>query len=69
MEKQELSMMNIASNLLSAYYGNKAGFCIVNQRDPTDSEKNDLLKRCIPMFGNLSTSYLDDIRIIAENIK
>ena len=69
MEEKQLSMMNIASNLLSSYYANKASFCIVNQREPSDKEKNDLLKKCISMFENLSTSYLDDIREIAENVK
>ncbi|MCF8067400.1 MAG: hypothetical protein K9L30_02320 [Desulfobacterales bacterium] len=69
MEKQQLYMMNIVSNILTAYYGNKASFCIVNKREPDDTEKDDLLKRCISMFENLSTSYLDDIREIADNIK
>ena len=69
MVEKQLFMMNIASNLLSAYYANKTSFCIVNNREPSDSEKDDLLKRCISMFENLSTSYLDDIREIAEGIK
>ena len=61
--------MNIASNILSAYYANKVSFCVVNKREPNESEKNDLLKKCISMFENLSTSYMDDIREIAETIK
>jgi len=69
MEEKQLFMMNIVSNLLSSYYANKVSFCIVNNREPDDNEKNDLLKRCISMFENLSTSYLDDIREIAESVK
>ena len=69
MEEKQLFMMNIVSNLLSSYYANKNSFCIVNNREPSDSEKDDLLKKCISMFENLSTSYLDDIREIAEGIK
>jgi len=69
MEEKQLFMMNIVSNLLSSYYANKASFCIVNNRQPDDNEKNDLLKKCISMFENLSTSYLDDIREIAESVK
>ncbi len=69
MEEKQLSMMNIASNILSSYYTNKVSFCIVNNREPSNSEKDDLLKKCISMFENLSTSYLDDIREIAKNIE
>jgi len=69
MKEKQLFMMNIASNLLSSYYANKTSFCIVNKREPSDIEKDDLLKKCISMFENLSTSYLDDIREIAEGIK
>jgi hypothetical protein len=38
-------------------------------REPNDNEKDDLLKRCISMFENLSTSYIGDIKEIAENLK
>ena len=69
MDEKQLSTMNIASNLLSSYYANKISFCIVNKREPSDNEKDALLKKCISMFENLSTSYLDDIREIAEGIK
>ena len=69
MEEKQLFMMNIVSNLLSSYYANKTSFCIVNKREPNQIEKDDLLKKCISMFENLSTSYLDDIREIAEGIK
>ena len=69
MEEKQLFMMNIVSNLLSSYYANKTCFCIVNNREPDDNEKNNLLKKCISMFENLSTSYLDDIREIAESVK
>ena len=69
MEQDRLLTMNIASNILSAYYANKVSFCIVNKHEPSESEKNDLLKKCISMFENLSTSYLDDIREIADTIK
>lgn len=69
MEEKRLFMINIASNILSAYYANKVCFCIINKHEPSNSEKNDILKKCISMFENLSTSYLDDIREIAESIK
>jgi len=69
MDEKRFIMMNIASNILSAYYTNKVSFCIVNKHDPSDSEKKDLLKRTISMFENLSTSYLEDIREISESIK
>ena len=69
MEENRLLLINIASNILSAYYSSKVSFCIINKHEPSDSEKNDLLKKCISMFENLSTSYLDDIREIAESIK
>lgn len=69
MEENRLLVMNIASNILSAYYSNKVSFCIINKHEPSNSEKNDLLKDCISNFENLSTSYLDDIREIADNIK
>lgn len=69
MDEKRFFMMNIASNILSAYYSNKVSFCVVNQREPSEDEKKDILKRCLSMFENLSTSYLDDIREIAESIK
>jgi hypothetical protein len=69
MEEKQLLMMNVVSNILSSYYANKVSFCIVNNREPNDAEKDDLLKRCLSMFENLSTSYLGDIREIAENVK
>ena len=69
MDEKKFFMMNIASNILSAYYSNKVSFCLVNKHEPSDIEKQDILKRTLSMFENLSTSYLDDIREIAENIK
>ena len=69
MEEKQLLMMNVASNILSSYYANKVSFCIVNNRELNDEEKDDLLKRCLSMFENLSISYMGDIREIAENIK
>ena len=69
MEEKQLLMMNVVSSILSSYYSNKVSFCIVNNREPNDNEKDDLLKRCLSMFENLSTSYLGDIREIAENAK
>jgi hypothetical protein len=69
MEEKQLLMMNVVSNILNSYYANKVSFCIVNQRQPNDAEKDDLLKRCISMFENLSTSYIGDIKEIAENVK
>ena len=69
MEEKQLLMMNVVGNLLSSYYANKVSFCIVNNREPDDAEKDDLLKRCLSMFENLSTSYLGDIREIADNVK
>ena len=69
MEERQILMMNVASNILSSYYANKVSFCIINKREPNDTEKDALLKRCISMFENLSSSYIDDIKEIAENIK
>ncbi|WP_300668038.1 hypothetical protein [Desulfoluna sp.] len=69
MDEKKFFKMNIASNILTAYYSNKVSFCIVNQHEPSDLEKQDILKRTISMFENLSTSYLDDIREISESIK
>ncbi len=69
MDENRLMMMNIASNILSCYYSNKVCYCIVNNKEPDAAAKEDLLKRAISMFENLSTSYLDDIRNIAEGAK
>jgi len=69
MTDQRLMTMIIVSNILSAYYGNKASFCAVNNKEPDDAQKEDLLKRVITMFENLSTSYLKDIEEIAEGAK
>jgi len=69
MTDQRLMTMIIVSNILSAYYGNKASFCAVNNKEPDEAEKENLLKRVITMFENLSTSYLKDIEEIAEGAK
>ncbi len=69
MDENRLLMMNIASNILSSYYANKVCYCVVNQKEPDAAGKEDLLKRVISMFENLSTSYLEDIKNIAEGAK
>ncbi|MBW1671217.1 MAG: hypothetical protein JRJ43_04430 [Deltaproteobacteria bacterium] len=69
MTDQRLMTMVIVSNILSAYYGNKTSFCAVNNKEPNDKEKEDLLRGVISMFENLSTSYLKDIEEIAEGAK
>jgi hypothetical protein len=68
MKDNQLMLMNVVSNILSSYYTNKVSFCIVNNREPNDAEKDDLLKRTISMFENLSTSYIGDIKEIAKNV-
>jgi hypothetical protein len=48
-----------------------ADFLLISHPEPNaDSviQKNDLLKRCISMFENLSTSYIGDIEEIAKNV-
>jgi len=62
-------MMNIPATILSCYYPNKVCYCIVNKKEPGAAEKEDLLKRAICMFENLSTSYLRDIENIAEGTR
>ena len=69
MEDERLLTMNIVSNILASYYSNKVSFCVVNKREPDNAEKEDLLKRVISMFENLSTSYIEDIENIAEGTK
>ena len=50
MDEKRLMTMVVVSNILSSYYANKAGFCIVNNREPDVAEKDDLLKRVILKF-------------------
>jgi hypothetical protein len=69
MDDRHLMTMNIAANILTSYYSNKVCYCIVNKKEPSVAEKDDLLKRAISMFENLSTSYLKDIETIAEAVK
>jgi len=69
MDEKRLLTMMIASNILTSYYCNKVCHCIVNGQEPDAVEKEDLLKRAISMFENLSTSYLKDIEEIAEAAK
>jgi hypothetical protein len=69
MGEDRLLMMNIASNILSCYYSNKVCYCLVNKKEPDAAAKEDLLKRVISMFENLSTSYLQDIKDIAEGAR
>jgi hypothetical protein len=66
MDENRLMMMNIASNILGCYYANKVCYCVVNSKEPSPNEKKELLKRVVSMFENLSTSYLEDIKDIAE---
>ncbi len=69
MEEKRLMTMIVVSNILSSYYASKISFCMNNKREPSDAEKDDILKRVLSMFENLSTSYLGDIQEIAETIK
>jgi hypothetical protein len=69
MDKKRLMTMQIASSILNSYYCNKVCFCVVNGKEPDPAEKEDLLKRVISMFENLSTSYLNDIEEIANVAK
>ena len=69
MDEKRILTMIVVSNILSAYYTAKNSFCIVNKREPDTKEKDEILKAVLRMFENLSTSYLDDIREIAESVK
>jgi hypothetical protein len=69
MDQKRLLTMNIVASILSSYYANKVSFCMVNKREPNTAEKENLLKRVISMFENLSTSYLEDIENIAEGAR
>ena len=66
MEEKRLMTMNIASNILNAYYTARNSFCIVNKKDPDLKEKQELFKIVIRSFENLTTSYFKDIEDIAE---
>ena len=66
MEEKRLMTMNIASNILNAYYTSRNSFCIVNKREPDLEEKQNLFKIVIRSFENLTTSYFKDIEDIAE---
>ena len=68
MEEKQLLMMNVIANVINSYYDHKISFCLVNQSEPDHADKDDLLKRCISMFENLSTSYLGDIQEITEQV-
>ena len=69
MNENRLLTLIVVSNILSSYYAAKVSFCLNNHREPDKAEKDDILKRVLSMFENLSTSYLGDIQDIAENIK
>ena len=69
MDANRLMELNIASNILSAFYSAKTAYCILNQKEPETGEKEKLLKEVISMFENLSTSYLKDIEDIAEGAR
>jgi hypothetical protein len=42
---------------------------MVNNREPEDHEKEEILKRVLSVFENLSTSYLKDIEEIATSAR
>ena len=69
MDEQRLLAMNIASNIMTSYFVAKNSYCTVNSREPDDHEKEDILKRVLSVFENLSTSYLTDIEEIATSAK
>jgi hypothetical protein len=69
MDANRLMELNIASNILSAFYSAKTSYCILNQKEPDDGEKEKILKRVISMFENLATSYVKDIEDIAESTR
>ena len=69
MKEKRLMTMTIASNILAAYYANKNCYCTVNNKEPDDATKEELLKRVIYVFENLCTSYLGDIENIADGVK
>ena len=69
MDQKRLMTMGIASSILTSYYCNKVCYCVVNGKEPDATEKEQLLKRVISMFENLSTSYLSDIEEIANAAK
>lgn len=69
MKEKRLMTMNIASNILNAYYTSMNSYCSVYQREPEDQIKEELLQRVLSVFENLCTSYIDDIEDIAESIR
>ncbi|TKJ40115.1 hypothetical protein CEE37_10290 [candidate division LCP-89 bacterium B3_LCP] len=69
MDEKRLLTMVVVSNILSSYYAAKVSFCLNNDREPNNTEKDDILKKVLSMFENLSTSYLKDIQEIAASIK
>ncbi len=69
MNEKRLLTMNIASNILTSYYCNKVCYCVVNGKEPDAAKKEDLLKRAISMFENLSTTYLKDIEEVAAEAR
>ena len=69
MDNKRFMEMIIASNILVSYYTAKNSFCILNKKEPEESEKKEILERVISMFENLSTSYIKDIEDIAESAR
>lgn len=69
MEEKHLMNMNIAANLLTAYYTARNSFCVINTREPDLAEKEKIFKTVLTSFENLTTSYYKDIENIAQNIR
>lgn len=69
MKEKRLMTMNIASNILNAYYTRLNTYCLIYQREPDDEIKEELLQRVLSVFENLCTSYSEDIEDIAESIR
>ncbi len=69
MDENRLMIMNITSNILSAYYMATNSYCVLKEKEPNAGEKETILKEVLSTYENLSTSYLKDIEEIAESIK
>ncbi len=69
MEEQRLMIMNITSNILSAYYTAINSYCVLKEKEPNEGEKEKILKEVLSTYENLSTSYLNDIAEISESIR
>ncbi len=69
MVDERLMIMNITSNILSAYYTAINSYCVLKEKEPNAGEKETILKEVLSTYENLSTSYLNDIAEISENIR